>query len=167
MPGNRSVIRAGTAFGRGAGRKSLAWRHGVFAVSLSRLYQPIVVIVDDDEDVLAATAHMLQARGFRALTATDQDTAMAVCRQHDGRIDAVVADLSLPGEVTGGLVRAINAAYPAVPVVYATGIPRHIALGSGLVRPDVPYVEKPVDPDVLAGLLRGLLTQHAARRDDR
>jgi DNA-binding NtrC family response regulator len=132
---------------------------------LSRLYQPVVVLVDDDEDVLATTAHMLQARGFRVLTATDRDGAMALCREQEGRVDALVADLSLPGEVTGELVRSISAAYPAVKVVYATGIPRHIALGSGLVRPDAPYIEKPVDPDVLAGMLRSLLPQYAAQRD--
>lgn len=120
-------------------------------------YQPVVLVVDDDEDVRDTTAHMLRARGFHVLTAADQTSALDACRSHGGRVDALVADLSLPGDTRGNLARSITMAYPDVKVLYASGIPRHIALSSGIVRADAPYLEKPVDPDVLSSLLRTLL----------
>ena len=129
---------------------------------LSRLFQPMILIVDDDPDVLATTAHMLRVRGFRVVTATDKAAALAACQQAAGQIDALVADLSLPGDLAGDMARSVGAACPQVKTVYVTGIPRHVAVGSGLVRPDAPYLEKPVDPEVLSGVLRSLLSQGAA-----
>lgn len=129
---------------------------------LSRSYQPMILVVDDDPDVLATTAHMLDVRGFRVVAVPDKAAALAACQQVEGRIDALVADLSLPGDPPGEMARSVAAAYPQVKIVYVTGIPRHVAIGSGLVRPDAPYLEKPVDPEVLSSVLRGMLSHSAA-----
>ncbi|WP_250036328.1 response regulator [Paractinoplanes maris] len=123
---------------------------------------PLVLVVDDDPDFQEMLTHTLKKRGFRVLTALDSETAMATCREHAGAIDAMLADLSLPGDLTGGLARRVAAEFPGITTVFVTGIPRYIALGSGLVPPDAPYLEKPVSPDTLAGLLRTLLARRAA-----
>ncbi|MEU8819223.1 response regulator [Actinoplanes sp. NPDC048796] len=120
-------------------------------------YKPGVLVVDDDPDVLAAMAHMLQTRGFRVLTAGEGDTAVALCQQH-GDIDVLVADLSLPGDLNGNLARRVTAIHPHIKVVFATGVPRTIALAMGLVQPQAPYLEKPVSPDILESAIRLSLT---------
>ncbi|MFI7599992.1 response regulator [Actinoplanes sp. NPDC049681] len=119
-----------------------------------------VLMVDDDADVLDTTAHMLATRGFRVFTAPDQESALRVCREQEGRIDALIADLSLPGDSRGDLARAVSTEYPAMHVIYISGIPRHVALAQGLVRPDAPYLEKPAQPDVLASVLQSLLSEN-------
>jgi DNA-binding NtrC family response regulator len=124
--------------------------------------QPVVLVVDDDEDVRDTTAHLLAMRGFRVLVASSKDEAMAVVRAHPGRVDACVADLSLPGDTRGDLARSLVEAFPRMRIIYATGIPRHIALTTGIVNPDTPYLEKPVDPDVLASMLRTVLPRPGA-----
>lgn len=121
-----------------------------------------VLMVDDDADVLETMAHMLAARGFRVLTALDQESALQVCREQQGRIDALIADLSLPGDSRGDLARAISAVYPRMHVIYISGIPRHVALAQGLVRPDAPYLEKPAQPSVLASVLQSLLAENVS-----
>ena len=123
---------------------------------LSSAVRPTVLLVDDDADVCAATAAMLATRGFRVLTASDQRSALDVLEENRDRVGVVVADLSLPGDTRGELARAVSTAHPYVKIVYATGIPRHVALATGLVHPDAPYLEKPVAPDVLAGVVRSL-----------
>jgi len=123
---------------------------------LSSAVRPTVLLVDDDPDVCDATAQMLATRGFRVLTASDQKSALDLLDENRGEVSVVVADLSLPGDTRGQLARALSAAHPYVKIVYATGIPRHIALATGLVHPDAPYLEKPVAPDVLAGVVRSL-----------
>lgn len=133
---------------------------------LARHYQPVVLVVDDDADVQEIMAHMLDVRGFRVLTAADPESALAVCRAQGGRIDVLIADLSLPGDKDGRLARQVAAEYPQIRIVFATGIPRHIALSSGLVQPDAPYLEKPVSADVLTSLMRSMLPQYSGRRDD-
>lgn len=119
--------------------------------------QPVILIVDDDSDVLDTMAHVLGRRGFRVLTATGKTEALALCAQHPGQIAALVADLSLPGDVPGGLAKAVAESYPNIRIMYASGIPRQIALSQGLVRPDAPYLVKPVTPDLLAAQLVSLL----------
>ncbi|WP_203789217.1 response regulator [Paractinoplanes rishiriensis] len=103
-------------------------------------------MVDDDIDVQATMAHTFSGARLSGVTASSTATAMPVCQQQERGIDALVTDLSLPGEAAGQLARVLSAAYPSTKIVYASGIPRHIALSSGLVRSDAPYVEKPVDP---------------------
>ncbi|MEU4241188.1 response regulator [Actinoplanes sp. NPDC026619] len=112
--------------------------------------------MDDDVDILETTEHALRRRGFEVLGASNGAVAVDLCRQHQGEIDAVVADLSLPGE-QNRYTRTIATEFPAIKIVYATGIPRHIALSTGLVPPDAPYLQKPVDADLLSSVLRGQL----------
>ena len=60
---------------------------------------------------------------------------------------------------------AWQAEHPDVRIIYASGIPRHIALASGLVEPDAPYLEKPVSADLLESLIRGQVTKFVPARD--
>jgi len=122
--------------------------------------RPLVLVVDDDEEVRETIAQVLGSRGFETMTAPDTASAMEVCRVH--HVDAIVADLSIPGDSRGALTDSLRSAHPDVKVVYASGIPRHIALTAGLVPPNAPYMQKPVEFDVLTGLLRGLLQDHRA-----
>jgi DNA-binding NtrC family response regulator len=121
--------------------------------------RPVVLVVDDDADVCDTTAHMLNARGFNTLTAVDKAGALDILDQDSGLVGVVVADLAMPGDTPGDLTRAIMAAHPHVKIIYATGVPRHVAVATGLVQPDAPYLEKPVDMDVLAGLVRSFVAR--------
>nr|GID90220.1 hypothetical protein Ade03nite_91440 [Actinoplanes derwentensis] len=123
---------------------------------------PLVLVVDDDVDVRDTMVHTLGQRGFDVIVASGKVEAMALFQQYQDRISVLVADISLPGEKPGDLARAVAASYPRIKIVYVTGIPRHIALAAGIVGSEVPYLAKPVSPDVLAGLLQGLLPRFAA-----
>ncbi|GAB2585076.1 hypothetical protein Aab01nite_53330 [Paractinoplanes abujensis] len=120
-----------------------------------------MLVVDDDHDFLDMVSHTLTVRGFDVETASDSDEAMTVCRQRAGGIHVLLADLSLPGDLSGGLARRVAAEYPDVQTIFVTGVPRYIALGGGLVTPDAPYLEKPISPDVLTSLIRSKLPQSA------
>ncbi|WP_213012283.1 response regulator [Paractinoplanes toevensis] len=113
-------------------------------------------MVDDDADILETTMYALRKRGFDVYGASSGPAAVELCHQRQGEISAVVADLSLPGESTR-FTHTIAGSFPNIKIVYATGIPRHIALSTGLVPPDAPYLQKPVDADLLASVLRGEL----------
>lgn len=89
---------------------------------------------------------------------------MTICEQQGADINVLIADLSLPGDLNGDLARRITDAHPHIKTVFATGVPRHIALATGLVPPDAPYFQKPVSADALAGLLRSLWQDPAAGR---
>ena len=118
---------------------------------------PVVLVVDDDEDVRDTTSLILGTRGFEVLVAASTKEAMEICDARGGRVDALIADLSLPGEGTGELASTVTGAYPAIRVIYATGIPRHVAMNLGLVQPGVPYLEKPLSGEILVNVLQSVL----------
>ncbi|MFG1604434.1 response regulator [Actinoplanes sp. NPDC049265] len=124
----------------------------------------MILVVDDDLDVLQTTSMMMRNRGFEILTATNGPEALELCRRFRGQIDAVVADLSIPGDHSN-FTHTVAVEHPNIKIIYVSGIPRHIALSSGLVEPEAPYVEKPVSPDVLESLIRGQVTGFIPARD--
>jgi CheY-like chemotaxis protein len=128
------------------------------------MYHPTILVVDDDLDVLQTTELMMSGRGFEILTATNGPDALELCRRHNGQIDAVVADLSIPGDHSH-FTRTVAVDFPKIKIIYASGIPRHIALSSGLVEPGAPYIEKPVSADLLESLIRGQVTGFIPARD--
>jgi DNA-binding response OmpR family regulator len=129
--------------------------------------RPVVLIVEDDADTRDIMTFALEQRGFQTLAAADNATAEQLCRERAGKIDILIVDLSLPGEAPGSIANWAATVYPAIKIVYASGIPRHVAQSSGLVRPGAPYLEKPVNPAVLASTLTSLMPQPTSTpRDD-
>jgi len=118
---------------------------------------PTVLVVDDEEDLRDAIRRMLERRGFATLTAGDQAEAEAVCREHEGAIDVLLTDLTLPGASGGEVARMIQSMRPELRVVYVSGLPREAAVDNGLVGPDATLVQKPFTSERLAAEIRRAL----------
>ena len=56
-----------------------------------------ILIVEDDPTLLSTLSYNLTRSGYRVLSATDGETALAVARRAGGRLDLVLLDLMLPG----------------------------------------------------------------------
>ena len=125
---------------------------------------PVVLLVEDDEDLREMTTQMLQLRGFEVLSAQDAVTAITTCRVHSGNIDVLLTDLGLPGVSGGELARSAATIRPSMQIVYISGIPKDIAVKKGLIKAGSPFVAKPFTTDVLAGTLRTVLAQSSEAR---
>jgi DNA-binding response OmpR family regulator len=123
---------------------------------------PVVLLVEDDEDLREMTMQMLELRGFDVLKARDAVDAITTCRVHEGTIDLLLTDLGLPGVSGGELARSAHAIRPQMEIVYISGIPEGVAIKKGLVKPGTPFIAKPFTTDVLAGTLRAVLARHDA-----
>jgi DNA-binding response OmpR family regulator len=122
---------------------------------------PVVLLVEDDEDLREMTTQMLEMRGFTALVATDAVSAITQCRVFDGKIDVLLTDLGLPGVSGGELARSAASIRPDMEIVYISGIPQDIAIKKGLIKAGSPFIAKPFTTDVLAGTLRSVLARHS------
>ncbi|AGZ46321.1 response regulator [Actinoplanes friuliensis] len=123
--------------------------------------RPMVLVVDDEEDLRDIMRRMLERRGFATLVAGDADQAIAVCREHPGVIDVLVTDLGLPGVSGGDLARTASGLRPEMGVVYISGLPKDIAVTKGLIAEDALLVKKPFTSDLLLEALRSILAQRA------
>lgn len=85
-----------------------------------------ILLVDDDEETLHIVTFMLFDIGFGVVGMTDGGKALEFLKNHQGKVDAVVLDLSLP--VLDGLTVAEQIRFneetfrlPPVPIAFYTG----------------------------------------------
>ena len=99
--------------------------------------RPTILLVDDEPEVRASTAMLLEALDFEVLEAGDAAAALAVLADHPA-VDLLLSDFILPGDLDGaGLCRAALEARPGIKVMLTTGR-TELAAGAG-----IPVIGKP------------------------
>lgn len=79
-----------------------------------------VLLVDDDEPIRDSLSELLTMCGFEVLTAESVD-AGAASIEKNGKIEAVVCDLKMPGKSGIELLRYLNGKSKKIPVIFLTG----------------------------------------------
>ena len=110
-----------------------------------------ILLVDDDPDVVWALGRYFTRAGFPVTTCGDGEEAIALLESRD--FETVITDIQMPrlnGLALVDWLRA-NRAGTRVVVITAFGGPsiRHLSIKKGAIL----YLEKPVDPDLLAEAL--------------
>ena len=127
-----------------------------------------VLVIDDDADVLEATALLLRSRGYDVLTAaTPEDGSRQL---EEARPDVVVLDVMMPDGTEGfqwvwKIRRHADPALREVPVIVVTSIHSTTKLRfhpgdadeSGSYLPIQGLLDKPVNPDKLAEKIENIL----------
>ena len=101
-----------------------------------------ILVVDDDQDILAAMSIALRAEGAVVDTASDGGVALHRLGAH--RPDGMVLDLMLPGKSGFTVLERCRSLSPPVPVVMVTANrgTRHAAMATGMGASS--YLVKPV-----------------------
>ncbi|MBI5069016.1 MAG: response regulator [Deltaproteobacteria bacterium] len=112
-----------------------------------------VLVVDDDPAVRALVTRVLSREGYRVLSAGSGAEALEMA-EADGKVEALITDVVMPGMRGADLARAFLARWPDSPVLYMSGYAEDLALGSEAPLGDG-FVAKPI----VAGLLLSALRQ--------
>jgi CheY-like chemotaxis protein len=112
--------------------------------------KPVVLVVDDDTDILAAAAHYLEPVTREVLTCTSGEAAMGHVQSRND-IDLVLTDVRMPGMSGIELAAEIRKLRPGVPVVLTSV---YLDAPTGL-----PFVPKPWRAEALRAVLRYHLGQ--------
>jgi len=97
-----------------------------------------VLVVDDEMLLLSMTETILTEFGYKILTASSGQKALAILARQDVKVDLVVTDLVMPGMSGRELVDRIRQVAPATRILCMSGY--------GLPadkRPGVPFLRKP------------------------
>ncbi len=111
---------------------------------------PAILLVDDEEGVLAIAARALRQRGWRVIPCDSAETALA--RGDSERPAAVVSDVVMPGMDGPALVRALRARWPGLPAILVSGYAEG-ALRLDLAKSEVRFLPKPYTLRALADAL--------------
>jgi two-component system alkaline phosphatase synthesis response regulator PhoP len=121
-----------------------------------------ILVVEDEEDILALIHYNLTREGFRATCATSGEEALKITRQDPP--DLIILDLMLPGmdglEVCRRLKSENQGKELAVIMVTAKGEEADVVTGLELGADD--YVTKPFSPRILIARVRTVLRRKEA-----
>lgn len=88
----------------------------------SRGHGECILVVEDEAQIRSLTAQLLDAAGYRVLTAADGVEAVAVFAREGQRIAAVVTDLMMPEMDGSTMVQILVKMDPRVKVIAASGL---------------------------------------------
>ncbi len=116
-----------------------------------------VLVVDDFEDVRDLVQFILEQEGCQVLSAGDGPSAIEVMRRHEGPIDVLVTDATLPGMDGFELARLVALERPEVAVLFMSGNSysrEDLDRAPGAARA---AIQKPFTAEELTAAVNGLL----------
>jgi CheY-like chemotaxis protein len=112
-----------------------------------------VLVVEDDPDLRALTITFLENLGYPVLEAAEGAAALTVMAS--GRVDVLLTDVVLPGDMNGSQIAAAAAErFPDLKVLYMSGYTRDAIVHNGTLDDGVLLLEKPFRKTDLARKLR-------------
>lgn len=121
-----------------------------------------ILIVDDEEPVLALSRQVLGRFGYTVLEAKDGEIALSIYAEHRGRIALVILDLLMPGMGGKRCLEELIKMDPAVKVLIASGFspdPRtHLLITNGAQG----FFNKPYEISEMLQAVRKILDQKVA-----
>jgi CheY-like chemotaxis protein len=118
---------------------------------------PIVLVVDDDEDTRYLIRLALEARGYRVCEAEDGEQAIATASREQP--DTILMDISMP--VLNGLTATARirerSELSKIPIVAVTAHNETDLRAGAEASGFTAYVTKPIDFDWLDEFIKGLL----------
>jgi len=108
-----------------------------------------ILLVEDEEQVRGLAAYILKWHGYRVIEAEGPTRALALWKEHHGKIDLVVTDMVMPGMSGQELAQELRATKPGLKVVYVSGYSAVRAGQDASLWSGPNFVAKPYSPDKL------------------
>ena len=120
-----------------------------------------VLVVDDEPTVRMLVTEVLEELGYTVLEAADGLSGLGVL-QSDVRIDLLVIDVGLPGDMDGRQVAdAARVARPWLKVLFITGYAENAVLNHANLDHGMRLLTKPFGMDALASRIKSLMSNPA------
>jgi CheY-like chemotaxis protein len=118
-----------------------------------------VLVVEDNEALRQMLCRVLRTSGYRVMDAANANAALRVCEQQETIIDILISDVVMP-EMSGiELASELKTSHPTMRVLLMSGYSGSAMTRHGELRSDIPFLEKPFNPDTIARKVREVLDQ--------
>jgi PAS domain S-box-containing protein len=121
-----------------------------------------VLVAEDEETVRMLVRRMLQEAGYRVLLADGAETALNICRVHDGTIDLLLTDVVMPHTSGPVLAERARQLRPKMAVLFMSGYSWNEVYSRGLADSTASLLQKPFSGGALAEAVRHALTEATA-----
>jgi len=116
-----------------------------------------VLIVEDEAQILTLARKMLEACGYRVLTAGTPEDACLIAEKHDGDIHLLLTDVVMPVMNGRQLKAKVEGIKPGIKTLFMTGYATSIIAHRGVVEGGIDFIEKPFSLQSLTRKVREVL----------
>lgn len=116
-----------------------------------------VLVAEDDPDVRSLTCGILDAFGYRVISAENGDDAIQKFRDNKDAIDLVLLDVVMPKKNGKEVFGEMQKMREGIRVLYMSGYPASVMEQQGIVEKGTPLIVKPVSPKDLLKKVRCVL----------
>ena len=117
-----------------------------------------VLLVDDEEMIVAVGSQMLRRLGFDVLAAAGGREALQICKRHHARISLVILDLIMPDLGGAETCTLLKADYPAIKVLLSSGYGLNGNSGDIVKSGCDGFIQKPFDLSALSRKINDVLS---------
>jgi len=116
-----------------------------------------IMVVDDEEDIRLILDAFLTDLGYAVFVFENGETAFKAFKNNPDNFDLVITDMTMPKMTGAELAQNILALRNDIPVILCTGYSETIVEAKAIEMGIKQYIQKPVDNNELALVIRSLL----------
>jgi two-component system, cell cycle sensor histidine kinase and response regulator CckA len=116
-----------------------------------------ILLVEDDEALLDYAKEILEAQGYKVLTATAGLDAVRVFEEHEGKIELVLTDVIMPRMGGPALYLHLRSLKAEQKFLFMSGFSDAALIEHGINPSDVVFVQKPFSPKSLVEKVREVI----------
>jgi PAS domain S-box-containing protein len=116
-----------------------------------------ILLVEDEDGIRSLVCGILKARGYTVLDTGRPREALEISGKFDRPIHLLLTDVVMPGMSGRDVAEKISAVRPTTKILYMSGYTDNAIAHHGVLKPGVPFLQKPFTPDALALKVREVL----------
>jgi PAS domain S-box-containing protein len=117
-----------------------------------------ILLVEDEPPVRELVANVLQNYGYKILQAGNGHEAVGVWREHKAKINLLLTDLVMPGNMNGHeLAEKLRSEHSGLKVIFTSGYSADIVGKNFKLDANLNFLQKPYHPNTLAQTVRRCL----------
>ena len=119
---------------------------------------PVILVVDDDDSVRQMMCAILQRNGYSVLDASDGKGALTICDGHQGDIQMLLTDITMPQMSGVELADLVSARHPQIKVLFVSGYSTEATIHRKLPGSAHGFLAKPFTHEELTHKINELLS---------
>lgn len=123
-----------------------------------------ILFVEDERVVREIGSRILRGQGYRVLEAVGGEEALKLAQAEQERIHLLVTDMVMPNMAGRELATRLLDLFPEIRILLVSGYSEQLHAGEAPLPQDLPFLQKPYDPQTLATRVRDVLDGAPANR---
>ncbi|HEX4334460.1 MAG TPA: ATP-binding protein [Polyangiaceae bacterium] len=120
-----------------------------------------ILLVEDDEQVRLVARGILRRNGYNVIETSNAGEAVLASEDRKRKIDLLLTDVIMPHISGMQLIERLTVGRPEMKVLCMSGYTGEAAARHGILDANIPFVQKPLTPEVLLIQVRKLLDHDA------